>query len=400
MDNADKAEKILVADNNPRNSELISQMLRQTGYQVITADNGRQVLAKAQLLSPDLIILDTQFGDISGFDICRKIKGSPESKFTLILFLSSLETKDSKLKAFESGADDILEKGFDSLVLMAKISSLLRISKLRSQLKEQYNELEKKNKMLDFQLNMSKKIQRSIMRDYDIEWGGMHLLTHYLPALDIGGDFYDLIQLNEHAIGLCIGDVSGHGIAAALLTTMLSTMVKNTADKFTYPNFFPEQLLSEINNQFCDIFDESDTEIYATLFFCVIDTENKRFCYSNAGQTFPFFFSGKESQVIELAAAGTPIGMMRDSLYTSNVLEYGTGDVLVLYTDGLSDTFYKNTPEEFQSRMKDLLLDSVSLPNLSAIQKSIIDMFYDINITTAKKFALDDVSLILCKFDA
>lgn len=388
-------DKILVADSNLKNSELISLFLVQKGYQVITANNGYQALAKSQLFNPDLIILDTQFDDMSGFDICRKIKGNPNSKYALVLFLCPFETKDSKIKAFESGADDIMEKSFDAMVLAAKVSSLLRISSLRNELEEKYTELEEKNKMLDFQLKMSQQIQRSIMRDYNIKFNGVRLLTQYLPALDIGGDFYDLITFDDQAVGLCIGDVSGHGISAALLTTMLSTMVKSTADKY----FNPDQLLYIINNQFCDIFEGTNTEIYASLFCGIIDTEKRKLYYSNAGQTYPFYLNNKKSEVTELAAAGVPIGMMRDSTYEYKVLEYDKNDLLVFYTDGLSDTFYKDSPDEFQSRMRDLLLDVQPVTDLSAIQQSIVNMFYDLNITTAKKFALDDVSLILCRFE-
>jgi len=386
---------ILIADNNPKNSELISDMLTHTGYRTMTAGNGHQVLAKAQLFNPDLVILDTQFEDISGYDVCRKIKANPNSKYALILFICSLETKDSKLKAFESGADDIIEKSFDSLVLIAKVSSLLRISTLRGELEQKYIELEEKNKMLDFQLKMSRQIQRSIMRDYNIKFKGVHLLTHYLPALDIGGDFYDLLKLNENTIGLCIGDVSGHGISAALLTTMLSTMVKNAAAKY----FNPNELLHTINNQFCDIFEGTDIEIYATLFCCIIDTENKKVSYSNAGHMYPFFLNLKNADVTELTAEGTPIGLIKDTVYENKELDYEAGDILVFYTDGLSDAFYKDNPEEFQAGMKDLLLDAAMFPDLSAIQDTIINMFYDINASAAKKFVLDDVSLILCRFD-
>lgn len=388
-------DKILVADSNPKSSELISLCLMQKGYQVITANNGYQVLAKSQLFNPDLIILDTHFEDMSGFDICRKIKTNPNSKYALVLFICSFETKDSKIKAFESGADDIMEKSFDAMILSAKVASLLRISNLRNQLEEKYTELEEKNNMLDFQLKMSQQIQRSIMRDFDIKFNGVRLLTHYLPALDIGGDFYDLLTLNDSSIGLCIGDVSGHGIAAALLTTMLSTMVKSAADKYSNP----DQLLYIINNQFCDVFEGTNTEIYASLFCGVIDTENRKLYYSNAGQTFPFYLNNKKSEVTELATGGIPIGMIRGTTYEYKVLEYDKNDLLVLYTDGLSDTFYKESPDEFQSRMKDLLLDAQPVSNLVAIQQSIVNTFYDLNVTTAKKFVLDDVSLILCRFE-
>ncbi|MDR1688247.1 MAG: fused response regulator/phosphatase [Clostridiales bacterium] len=404
--------KIIVADNNPKSTELISQYLTQKEYEVITAENGRQVLAKAQLFSPDLIIMDTAFSDQSGYDICRKIKGNPNTKYALVLFICSYETKDTVIKALQAGADDIMEKSFNALVLSAKVASLLRISNLRNELEQKYSELEEKNKMMDFQLKMSRQIQRGIMRDYDLNINGAHIITHYLPALEIGGDFYDVKLLNDTTLGLCIGDVSGHGISAALLTTMLSTMIKNT-----YSNFYePDKLLSLINKQFCETFENSVVSEYATLFCAEIDTKNKRIVYSNAGQTYPFYLINKNSEVIELApppaqenpggaaqtnvnTAGTPIGMMYDSVYEKTVIEYEKNDLILLFTDGLSDNLFKESSEEFTNKMRDLLLDAQPIADLSVIKQLIIETFCVQNVSASKKYAMDDVSIVLCRFE-
>ena len=389
-------QRILIADANHKNSELIGQLLSQTGYETITADTGNQILARVSLFAPELVILDTHFPDISGFEVCRRIRSNPLSKYTLILFISSLETKDSKIKAFQAGADDIIEKTLDSMVLVAKVSSLLRISILRNELEEKYVELEETNRMLEFQLKMSRRIQRSIMRDYDMDFCGMRLQSHYLPALDIGGDFYDLIQLDDSNLGLCIGDVSGHGISAALLTTMLSTMIKHFADNY----LLPDVLLKNINDRFCHIFDGTDIEIYATLFCAVFDTENQTVYYSNAGQPYPFYLNARETKVTELDTTGTPIGLMHETVYELRELKYEKGDMFVFYTDGLCDMLYKDAPDQFQQRMKDLLMDLQAFPALSSIKHAIVNEFYSVDTDSAvKKFVIDDVSLIIGRFD-
>ncbi|MDR3090603.1 MAG: fused response regulator/phosphatase [Clostridiales bacterium] len=395
-------DNILIADSSPKNSELMSLCLVQKGYQVMTAANGHQIIAKTQLFGPDLIILDTHFDDMSGYEICKKIRGNPNSKHTLILFICSLETKDATIKAFESGADDIMEKTFDAVVLSAKVASLLRVSHLRAQLYENFAELEEKNKVLDFQLKMGQQIQRSIMKDYDVEAGGARLLSNYLPALDIGGDFYDVSIINEYSTGLCIGDVSGHGISAALLTTMLLSMVK--VDPKLY--FNPDLFLSSINNKFCNIFEGSDIGMYSCLFCLLIDNKQRKLYYSNAGQPLPFYYNAKKGDVCELDINGTPIGMIPGSVYECKSLNYNSGDILVFYTDGLPDALYKSAPEEFGNRMRELLTDfgedsaaKTAGPDLTELRKSIIDTFYDLNATASKKYILDDTSLVLCRFE-
>ncbi|GHU52790.1 transcriptional regulator [Clostridia bacterium] len=393
----ERINDILVADSNPKSTELMGDSLRQKGYKVVTASSGHQVLAKTQLFTPNLVILDISFDDISGYEVCRKIKTNPNTEYTLVLFLCSLETKDAVIRAFEAGADDIIEKNFDALVLVAKVKSLLRISELRTKLQENYAELEKKNKMLEFQLKMGQQIQHSIMKDFDLEIGGAQILTTYLPALDIGGDFYEISKF-EASTGICIGDVSGHGISAALLTTMLLSMIKSETAQYRNPDLF----LGTINTRFCRIFENTDIGIYACLFCSLIDTKNQTLYYSNAGQAPPFYYNSKSGEFTELETSGTPIGMMPNSTYECRVLDYNKDDVLVLYTDGLSDALYKNSPEEFHSRMSEIFEDAAQNGqplDLNLLKKSIIEMFYNSDLVESKKYVLDDVSLILCRFD-
>ncbi len=386
-------DRILIVDSSVQNTDLMSECLSSSGYEIITAESGFNALAKVELFNPDLVILDADLNDISGYDVCKNIKEKKETKYVLVLIMSISETKDARIRSVQVGADDFMEKTFDATLLISKTKSLLHLKYLSDQLKQKYIELEEKNSILEFQLKMGRRVQRTILQKVNFEFNGVTFLSKYLPAMDIGGDFYDVLQIDSYCIAVVMGDVSGHGIAAALLTSMLNVMVKNLVTKYPAPN----ELLYHLNNEFCKIFENGTHEMYACMFYAVIDTKSKIIYYSNAGQVLPTFIDSDENKATELEASGLPVGLIKDSKYELQSCNYDDGDLLFFHTDGLSDTFYKESPDEFSARLKEILLDTKSLKNPSEIIDIVLSSFYNYNATDNEKLELDDVSIVLCK---
>ncbi|MDR3239389.1 MAG: fused response regulator/phosphatase [Clostridiales bacterium] len=388
-------DKILIVDPLAQSADLIRQCLSSTGYEIYTAESGLNALAKVTMFLPDIILLNAELPDISSFDLCKKIKSNPDTEYTLILFMSSLDTRDSRVRAIQVGADDYIEKNFDAYLLISKINSLLRVKHLSDQLKQKYVELEEKNHILDLQLKMAQQVQRSLIPDIDMTFGGIRFTSQYMPAMDIGGDFYDVLPLSGNRIAVVLGDVSGHGISAALLTAMLSMMIRNLAPQ----HLSPEQMLFYLNNEMNSIFENKVREMYACVFYAVFDTVEQKITYSNAGQALPVMIraSADGDGALELDAAGLPVGMMPNSCYEYHVITYEPGDLLVFHTDGLSDTFYKDSPEEFSRRFKEALMDAKPLADPKEIIELILNAFYNYNASKNEKFEMDDMSLIVCK---
>lgn len=388
--------KILIIDSCLQSLELLSQRLSYYDYNVITTDSGVAGLTKARLFLPDLVIVNTELIDMSGYNVCKKLKETEQTKLILVLFISNLETKDANFRAFEVGGDDFIEKNADSMILLSKVKSLLRVKHLVRQLGSKYAELQEKNKILDFQLKMARQVQRSLIQNYDFISNDVHFYSNYLPVLDIGGDFYDIVDLGENRVGVMIGDVSGHGISAALLTSMLNMLFTNLSFKY----FEPDKLLFYMNNQFCNVFKNSTNEMYACVFYAIFDTKRHKIYYSNAGQTLPIFIDFDKSEALELQAYGVPIGILPDSTYELKEIIYNENDLLFFYTDGLSDTFYKDNNDEFVSKIKELLIDLNKTETPEEIAKILLNVFHKFNATESEKLSLDDISLILCKASA
>ena len=119
-------KKILVVDDEPVNIELVKEFLSKE-YEVHTATDGKEALAKAEEMSPDLVLLDVIMPEINGYEVCRQFKSNAKTFFIPIVMLTSLTDRNERIKAIEAGADDFLSKPIDWIELGARVKSLLRV---------------------------------------------------------------------------------------------------------------------------------------------------------------------------------------------------------------------------------------------------------------------------------
>ena len=383
---------IMIVSSNSQSSEITNKYLFQAGYTVLTADNGANAIAKAKLFMPDLILLETSLMDMSGYDVCKKLKRSPETKSILIVILSDLDSREQASKALIAEADDFLLKSFDEPMFLSKIRAIFRVKNLGDELKEQYASLKKNEKRTRYEMKMATQVQRSLIQEFDTTINDTYFFSKYLPAMDIGGDFYDVIKLDDRYISVIMGDVSGHGIPAALLTSMLSVMIKTSVAYDPHPG----HMLEKVNTDFCNVFSKGITDIYACMFCILIDTKDHILTYANAGHPLPYYIDLQNDTSVELTASGMPIGLMEDTKYESASIKYNSNDVLFLQTDGLQDVFYKDSPDLYSRKLREILVDSSTMP-VNELIDIVLDVFYKLDPLERKKHEIDDVSIIFCK---
>lgn len=383
--------KILIADNMSASATLIGAYLSQSGFEVQTAASGTAAMRKARIFRPALLILDIILPGISGFDVCKLLKSDPETANIIILFVTSLDSKDMRTRAYELGAGDFMTKPFNQEALLTRIRELLRVKELSDELETQYARVRDKNQQLEFQMKMARQVQQALVEEYALDINGVKITSKYLPALDIGGDLYDIVKPNADSVCIFIADVSGHGISAALLTSMLKIMFE--AAVATHPR--PDLLLEKMNQTFFSIFSHSDISVYACAFYAYIDVKNRRITYSNAGHALPLFVDHTANQAWEVQSGGIPLGMMDNSSYELKTQYYNQGDMVLFYTDGLSDALYKDAPEEFIHMLKGQLLDLKTEDSSEIILRAIQERFC--RQDELAPYETDDISLILCK---
>jgi serine phosphatase RsbU (regulator of sigma subunit) len=199
---------------------------------------------------------------------------------------------------------------------------------MRRQLEANFRSLRVKE-ALEREVEIAREVQRELLPRGAPVVRGLELAGICIPAIGVGGDYYDYLPLQDERIGLVIADVSGKGIPAALLMAGLQASVRSLA----LPGVAP----CEINRRLNDMLHQSTSASrYATLFFGLYDPQDRSLHYSNAGH-FPPIHIGAHGTAY-LSQGGLPIGLMPSSLYGEGRRELGLGDLLALYTDGVVET--------------------------------------------------------------
>ena len=177
------------------------------------------------------------------------------------------------------------------------------------------------------ELRVAQRIQHALLPRDLPELDGWRVAQDYRPAREVGGDFYDFLNLNEGRIGLIVGDVSGKGIPAALVMACTQSVLRAVAQR---PGITPGQALEEANDVLITYLPPN---MFATCFYAVLDPRSGHLVYANAGHSLPYCWH--ERLATELRARGMPLGLMPGLIYEEKETTLAPGDGVLFYSDGL-----------------------------------------------------------------
>lgn len=253
----------------------------------------------------------------------------------------------AKIKALTEGTRRIAQGDLDFKVNVHGDDEIARLAylfnKMSADLKNYMNELKKttaeKERLLK-EIEIARGIQQSFLPDSAPKMDGMDITAVSLPARVVGGDFYDFIPLGEDKWGLVVADVSGKGIPAALFMALSRALVRASATG----TLSPAEAIQHANDL---ILQDSKAEMFVTLFYAILDVKTKMLRYANAGHNPPLHVSASTQNVVLLKAQGVPIGIMTDVEASNSEISLKSGDVVVLYTDGVTEA-NNDRKEEFE----------------------------------------------------
>jgi len=241
------------------------------------------------------------------------------------------------LPAFEKGAESslppfVLASGLLMSLLIFGITLLVVRSRTRAEhyskdLEVANEELESFYYSVEQELGTARSIQHALLPKDLPKLEGWKIAYHYQPAREVGGDFYDFLRLEDGRIGLVIGDVSGKGIAAALVMANTQSVLRAVARR---GSIAPGRVLAEANEV---LYAYIPSGTFVTCFYGVLDPESGRLVYANAGHDVPYLQRDGDAQ--ELMARGMPLGLMPGMPYEEKEAVLAAGDDLLLYSDGL-----------------------------------------------------------------
>lgn len=320
--------RVLIVEDNKSNQALLAGLLAQIGITKLeVASDGVEGLNKVLSFLPDLIILDITMPLMDGYEVLQRLKSVDITRDIPVLIQTASDTREARDRTFRTGASDFITKPINPLEFFARVRVHLENRKLVQNLKNQLRQINKElSTAQDMQMHLLpspdvlKRIQTRI---------GLKIESFFVPSARLGGDFWQILPLSKNKTGIYLCDFSGHGLAAALNTFRMHTLIFQQQISIKNPSDF----LKMLNEQLCQLLPRGQ---FATFFLGVFDMEKKTLSYAGAGSPPPFLKTGSGFHL--LATQGLPLGISRTAIYDNYTVDFNEGDKLMLYSDALTES--------------------------------------------------------------
>jgi len=337
---AEEKKVVLLVDDAPTNIQVVNSILKDV-YRIRVATNGAKALELAKATpAPDLILLDIVMPEMDGYEVCSRLKAAPETRDIPVIFLTGKTETDDETKGFEVGAVDYIHKPFSPPIVKARVQTHLVLRGIREQLAQQL-------KAIRSELETARQIQLSILPREIPKIRGLEVAARYVPMTSVAGDFYDFIIVDEKRLGILVADVSGHGMPAALISSMLKIALAAQSARA----LDPAAVLTGLNQTLCGKFQGH----YVTAAYALVDLERKTICYAGAGHPPLVLRDRSAGNTCEIAENGLFLGSFPKAVYTAVETRFAEGDWGVLYTDGVLEATDPSAQEFGPDRLKRFL---------------------------------------------
>lgn len=380
-----EAEKkvVLVVDDAPANIRVVNEILHDS-YKVRVATNGTKALEMASSEpTPDLILLDVVMPGIDGYEVCAQLKSRPGTQDIPVIFLTGQTESTDETRGFAAGAVDYIHKPFSPAVVAARVQTHLALREARELVARQLLKIRD-------ELETARQIQLSILPMEIPNMAQLDIAARYIPMSSVAGDFYDFMPIDEKRIGIMVADVSGHGMPAALVASMLKIAFaaqSANADE-------PAAVLSGLNQALCGKFRGH----YVTAGYAVIDTEKRVLRYAGAGHPPLLLRERASGTVRNVLENGLFLGYFPNAQYSAVEIPFREGDCVVLYTDGVTESM-DNSEEQFgEEGLKRFLEEHPEGPSAKFVD-GLLERVSQFTGRALGEDPDDDLTLLAVRFD-
>jgi len=363
MSNNSRA-RILVVDDDAISRKILAQLLTSAGHESRECEDGAKALQLIHAKPPSLLLLDFDMPGLNGAEVLRRLRSDANPAVAQIptIMLTGHGSEESEVSCLQAGADDFVTKPINAAVLRARIETQLRLRSMRRQLERQNDELEEWRRNLERDLAAARLTQQLLIPQKPPPLPGWQVATCYRPVIQVGGDIYGWLPMKDSRILFWIADGTGHGAAAALLTTLAKLL-------FHYGSVehdAPATVMERVNSDFRSIF---GARSFMTAMCVALDPASGHASVVGAGHP-PLLVSRDNGATESIASIAPPLGLIEHPEFTETVIGFETGDAFLLYTDGLfgsaKDERRRLTPQRLEK-----MLDH-SAPSAEALLKGIL----------------------------
>ncbi len=311
---------MLVADDQPHVLDALQLLLKGHGYRTEAVTHPARVLQALEANEFDVVLLDLNYtrdttAGGEGLELVSQIRARDESLPMVVM--TAWSSVDLAVEAMRRGASDFVQKPWQNSQLLDKLQvQVERVRALRQAGRCREGELQEAR---EIQSNL---LPKKLPQVSDYEVAGMTQ-----PVRFVGGDYYNVARISDRQTALCIADVAGKGMPAALLMSSLQAALK----PLMWQKLAPRELCRRLNRILCDL---TPVNKFISFFYAVLDDKANCLTYCNAGHNPPLLVHA-DGTATELNAAGAVLGQFPDWVYEQSDVQLNRGDQLLMFTDGL-----------------------------------------------------------------
>jgi phosphoserine phosphatase RsbU/P len=272
--------------------------------------------------------------------------------------------------------------GFIATETLFKVQNALLLTNIR-ELEERDQVIRHKNEQMETDLRMATELQQALMPNVYPSFPGsssqgptgLRFYHRYLPASMLGGDFFHIARLSDAAAGICVCDVMGHGVRAALITAMLRALIETHAAEAADPGRF----LTDLNSEFTRILKQTGTLVFATVLYCVINIRERAARFARAGHPAPLHVRRTAGEVGAVASgegfSGPAMGLIPNAQFKTSEARLSPGDFLLFFTDGIIEMENKRDRDFGIEGLQQSIRSNIHQPTESLLETIISDVY-------------------------
>lgn len=322
------AAKILIVDDQAENCAVLQRRLEREGHSCASVHDGATALSRLAAEPFDLVLLDILMPGIDGREVLRRIKADEKLRHLPVIMISALDQLESVVECIEQGAEDYLPKPFNPVLLRARIGSSLDRKRLRDAEQAAFAALQESQEKLAAELAEAAAYVQGVLPP-PLSAGPVRASWEFLPSSSLGGDAFGYGPLRDGLFGICLLDVCGHGVGAALLSISVLNVIR--AESLPGVDFTdPSAVLAGLNTAFPM---ERHGEMFFTAWCGIYDPRTRQLRYAAGGHP-PAIMVRPDGATELLAAKGPVIGAVPGMEFSPAAANVPSGSRIFVFSDG------------------------------------------------------------------
>ena len=371
--------RILIAEDERITRRSLHRQLERWGHEVVAVEDGVEAWEQFQRHSFDIVVTDWDMPRMDGLELVQRIRSGDGASYVYLIMLTGRSEKHDLVAGMEAGADDFLAKPFDRDELRVRLSAGERIINLERRLADRNQKLHAANERMHHDLRAAAKVQQELLPTKLPDLAALRFAWRYRPCDELGGDLLNVVQISESEVAMYLADVSGHGVAASLVSVSVHRSLSVRRDRSSIilhhgdapgnaTAMVPDHVATRLNALYPMA---SNGGHFMTLVYATVDSKNLEFRYTAGGHPGPTLARQGEG-VRSLESLGLPIGVIADGGYSTNAVQLRAGDRLYMYSDGLMEAM-NPVNELFGARRIEALIDETRDVSIDDSLDALID---------------------------